>query len=146
MDCEEIAEERILNHKIPILLVEDDEIDVELVKRGFVKHGIVNPLHVVGDGASALALLGESTNEKFLILLDINLPGMNGLELLNKIRESPKLRDSVVFILSTSARPEDTKAAYSMNVAGYIVKGEVGKNAVKLCELLVKYLETVTLE
>ena len=134
-----------MNQTIPILLVEDDDIDVELVKRGFIKHDVRNPLHVVGDGASALALLKENPEQKYLILLDINLPGMNGLELLHAIRQDNKLRDNVVFILSTSARPEDTKKAYSLNVAGYIVKGQVGKNAAKLCELLVKYLDAVTL-
>lgn len=135
-----------MNQTIPILLVEDDDIDVELVRRGFVKHDIANPLHIAGDGVSALAILREHSSQQFLILLDINLPGMNGLELLNTIREDSDLKDNIVFILSTSARPEDTKTAYALNAAGYIVKGQVGKNASKLCELLVRYLETVTLE
>lgn len=106
-----------------ILLVEDDEVDVMNVKRSFRKNKIAHQLHVASDGIDALERL--RSNEIPLpqvILLDINMPRMGGLEFLREIRKDPKLNTIMVFIMSTSDNPIDKSNAFRHNVAGYIVK------------------------
>jgi CheY-like chemotaxis protein len=117
----------VLAKNVPILLVEDDEIDAEAVKRVLKKEHITNPFFIACDGVEALALLtGSTSHERLpqpcLILLDINLPRMNGLELLNEIRKDKILKQNVVFILTTSSRESDKAAAYGLQAAGYILK------------------------
>lgn len=114
-------------HTINVLLVEDTELEVEAVRRAFATMRIVNPLFVAGDGLEALAMLrGEAGNTAIpyprVILLDLNLPRMNGLEFLDELRNDPKLRDSVVFMLTTSSDDRDKAAAYKRHIAGYVVK------------------------
>lgn len=110
-----------------ILLVEDDEVDVMNVKRAFKKNKIINPLHVAGNGLEALALL-RAENENALpgrpqiILLDINMPKMNGIEFLRELRTDPLLKSISVFVLTTSNQDRDRFDAYDLNVAGYILK------------------------
>lgn len=116
------------NSDIEILMVDDDEIDVENVKRCFKKNNIRNPLHVACDGQEALELLeGKHSYRKLdklpgIILLDINMPRMNGLEFLDIIRSSDKYTTISVFMLTTSDTDKDVFQAYQKNVAGYIVK------------------------
>jgi CheY-like chemotaxis protein len=110
-----------------ILLVDDDEVDVMNVQRAFKKNNIVNPLYVAGDGLEALALLrGEGAvavpNQRRLVLLDLNMPRMNGLEFLRAVREDPELRNITVVVLTTSDDDRDKVEAYNLNVAGYILK------------------------
>ena len=114
--------------KVSILLVEDDEVDVMNVLRTFKKNHIANPVHVAGNGLEALAKLrGTNGEEKIkptpkIILLDINMPKMNGLEFLKELRADPDLHSISVFVLTTSDEEKDRVAAYDMNVAGYILK------------------------
>ncbi len=116
------------DNKITILLVEDDEIDVMNVQRAFKKNHITNPVFVAGNGLEALAMLrGTDGQEKLnptpkIVLLDINMPKMNGLEFLKKLRADPDLHTLSVFVLTTSDEERDRMAAYEMNVAGYILK------------------------
>jgi CheY-like chemotaxis protein len=110
-----------------ILLVDDDEVDVMNVQRAFKKNNIVNPLYVAGDGLEALALLrGEGgvavPNQRRLVLLDLNMPRMNGLEFLRAVREDSELRNITVVVLTTSDDDRDKVEAYNLNVAGYILK------------------------
>jgi CheY-like chemotaxis protein len=110
-----------------ILLVDDDEVDVMNVQRAFKKNNIVNPLYVAGDGLEALALLrGDGgvavPNQRRLVLLDLNMPRMNGLEFLRAVREDPELRNITVVVLTTSDDDRDKVEAYNLNVAGYILK------------------------
>lgn len=126
--------------QIPILLVEDDAIDVEVVKRTLKKESITNPLFCAHDGTEALEILnngsgGKEIPQPCLILLDINMPRMNGLELLQKIRNSETLKQNIAFILTTSNRNEDKVAAYNLSVAGYILKQNIGG----LAEILSRY-------
>ena len=112
---------------IELLLVEDDDVDVMNVQRAFKKNNIINKLHVAGNGLEALALLRgegvESIRPKTkLILLDINMPKMNGIEFLNELRKDPDLNPLTVFVLTTSNQDRDKFDAYSLNVAGYILK------------------------
>lgn len=112
--------ERVTN----ILLVDDDEIDVMNVRRAFEKGNIQNPLFVAGDGLSALEMLrgGVMPLERRLVLLDLNMPRMNGLEFLRELRNDPELRNTSVVVLTTSDAERDQVEAYGLHVAGYLVK------------------------
>ncbi len=133
---------------VHVLLVEDDEVDAEALIRAFQKHNIVNPLTIVPDGIEALnALKGDGAHERlprpYLILLDLNLPRMNGIEFLRTLRQEPELKDSIVFVLTTSDRDQDVIAAYQEQVAGYILKSSGGKGLVDLIKLLDSYWRMV---
>ncbi|HEU5101376.1 MAG TPA: response regulator [Roseiflexaceae bacterium] len=110
-----------------ILLVDDDEVDVMNVQRAFKKNNIANPLYIASNGLEALDLLrgqGPQTipGTRRLILLDLNMPKMNGLEFLHAVREDPELRPLTVVVLTTSDDERDRIEAYNLNVAGYILK------------------------
>lgn len=129
-----------------ILLVEDDEVDVELLRRAFRRHGLGNELVVVQDGPEALRYLrqrcqGQLNAAPMLVLLDLNLPTMSGLEVLDEVRNDNALRRAVVFILSTSERDKDREMAYDKNVAGYLVKGKGNADLENLCEMIKTYCE-----
>lgn len=116
---------------VNILLVEDDEIDVRSVKRALQAQKIANPVFQASDGVEALEMLrGEAGRaplpRPYLILLDLKMPRMNGIQFLDEIRADPELRDSVVFVLTTSGDERDKVAAYEMNVAGYLLKQDIG--------------------
>ena len=117
-----------MSNPIPsILLVEDDEVDVEAIRRVFAKRGVANPLYVARNGVSALQMLrGEEAYEivrrPCVILLDLNLPRMNGLDFLDQLRRDTDLKDSVVFVLTTSNSDRDRFAACAKYVAGYLLK------------------------
>ncbi len=117
----------MVDQSVGILLVEDDEVDVMNVQRAFSKSHISNPLFVAGNGLEALALLRGEGQEKpsplpKIVLLDINMPKMNGIEFLKELRADPELRHMSVFVLTTSNEERDRIAAYDQNVAGYILK------------------------
>ncbi len=118
----------MLDDDISILLVEDDEVDVMSVLRAFKKNHIENPVHVAGNGLEALdKLRGNNGEDKLIptpkiILLDINMPKMNGIEFLEVLRSDPNLANISVFVLTTSDEEKDRVAAYQKNVAGYILK------------------------
>src|SRR5215212_2331167 len=106
-----------------ILLIDDDEIDVEAVKRAFRQHKLANPIIHAIDGIIAFEILREKSaksrlTKPYIILLDINMPRMGGLEFLHELREDPTLTDSVVFILTTSNSRDDKLAAYREHIAG----------------------------
>ncbi len=107
-----------------VLLVEDDEVDVMNVQRAFLKNEIVYPLFVASNGLEALKMLrdGVVPPERRLVLLDLNMPKMNGIEFLRELRADPKLMTTVVVVLTTSSEERDKVEAYSLNVAGYMVK------------------------
>ncbi|VAX07059.1 Two-component transcriptional response regulator, LuxR family [hydrothermal vent metagenome] len=140
----------MLDNNISILLVEDDEVDVMSIQRAFSKNHITNPVHVAGNGLEALAMLrGTDGQEKLnpmpkIILLDINMPKMNGIEFLKELRSDADLRSISVFVLTTSDEEKDRMAAYDMNVAGYILKPvEPGKfmEAVKTLDVFWSLIE-----
>jgi CheY-like chemotaxis protein len=131
---------------VRVLLIEDNDVDVECVRRAFDKHGLKNPLVVARDGQAGLdALRDGSVRRPFLVLLDLNLPRMNGLEFLSALRRDPELTSSVVFVLTTSRRDEDKTAAYRDHIAGYMAKSEVGEGSENLVNLLISYLHVVEL-
>lgn len=110
-----------------ILLVDDDEVDIIAVKRAFEKNKITNPLHVARNGVEALALLRGNgtpsiTPKPRIILLDLNMPQMNGIDFLKELRTDPQFKDVIVIVLTTSNEERDIIEAYKLNVAGYILK------------------------
>jgi CheY-like chemotaxis protein len=131
-----------------MLLVEDDDIDAEAVMRGFRNQRIANPFTWVRDGVEAMAALRSSEGkllmpQPLMILLDINMPRMNGIEFLQTLRKDPELRRLVVFVLTTSDRDEDMMAAYDAQIAGYLLKARAGRDFVDLVALLDAYWRIV---
>jgi len=134
------------NKKIHILLVEDDEVDVMNVRRAFKKNNIVNPLYIATNGLEALAMLrGEAGSEaeipsqRRLILLDLNMPRMNGIEFLRELRLDERLKSIPTIVLTTSNEDRDKVEAYNLNVAGYILKPVTFSNFVEVMSTLNQY-------
>lgn len=136
-----MIEEKMTN----ILLVEDDEVDVMNVKRALKKNNITNPLYMASNGLEALALLRgtekspEIPRDRRLILLDLNMPNMNGIEFLRELRADPELKATPVIVLTTSNEDRDKVEAYNLNVAGYILKPVTLSKFVEAVATLNKY-------
>src|SRR5947208_9159309 len=115
-----MLEKKILH----ILLVEDDEVDVMNVRRSFDKNKITNPLYVAFNGIQALEMLrtGEVPAARRLVLLDLNMPRMNGIEFLREVRKDAQLQALTVVVLTTSNEDRDRVEAFQLNVAGYLLK------------------------
>jgi CheY-like chemotaxis protein len=135
--------EKMLN----ILLVEDDQVDVMNVRRAFDKNKIANPLFVAHNGAEALDILRSKQipDERRIVLLDLNMPRMNGLEFLRELRADAKLQSTVVVVLTTSNDERDKFDAYNLNVAGYLLKPVTFVNFVEVMAALNKYWTLVEL-
>ena len=127
---------------VTILLVEDDEIDVKALRWAFDKLKIANPLVIARDGVEAWEILQELPRP-YLIITDINMPRMNGIELLRKIRQSEHCRDSIVFVLTTSNDEQDKIDAYDLNVAGYMLKSDMGTSFTRAIGLIENYWKVV---
>ena len=133
--------------KINILLVEDDQVDIMNIRRAFEKNRITNPLWVARDGVEGLEMLesGNVPTHNLLVLLDLNMPRMNGIELLREIRSRDRLRHLPVVVLTTSDDERDRINAYDLNVAGYILKPVTFFNFVEAMATLNKYWTLVEL-
>jgi CheY-like chemotaxis protein len=113
--------------EVHVLLVEDDPGDVLMTQEAFEHHRIRNPLYIVTDGAAALRFLrreGEYTGatKPGLILLDLNLPLINGREVLAEIKSDEQLRRIPVVVLTTSQAEEDIVRSYNLHANAYITK------------------------
>ncbi len=119
-----------MKEKFIILLVEDDDIDTENVIRAFEKNKMSNPIYTVGNGEEALDFLRnqgrfsdpEKSPRPGIILLDINMPIMNGIEFLRIIKTDDDLKSIPVVVLTTSREESDRIESFKLSVAGYIVK------------------------
>jgi len=123
---------------LSVLVVDDDDITAELVERALRR--VEGAFEVISapDGVSALAMMRGrpgGVERPYVVLLDLNMPRMNGFEFLDVLRSDPGLRDSVVFILSTSAADGDLRRAYERYVAGYMVKSRVGPQFAQVSRL-----------
>ena len=130
-----------------ILLVEDDQVDIMNVKRAFDKNRITNPLYVATNGLEALEMLRSNAvpADRRLILLDLNMPKMTGIEFLRELRADPVLSATPVVVLTTSNDERDKIDAYNLNVAGYLLKPVTFINFVEVMAALNKYWTLVEL-
>lgn len=132
---------------VNILLVEDDNIDAKAFLRAMNKLRISNPVTVARDGVEGWELLkgrgGTRIPRPNLVILDINMPRMNGLELLRKLRGDPELHNLIVFVLTTSNDEQDKFEAYDLNVAGYMLKSDIGGSFMGAVSLVDQYWRVV---
>ena len=130
-------------HKGPIILVEDDEEDQLFIKEALEKLKVDNELIIFEEGVQALGYLNATNQRPFLILCDINMPKMNGLQLRMEINQSDYLRKkSIPFIfVSTAANKEDIEKAYDLTVQGYFQKKHSFESLVEMLKLIVDYWE-----
>ena len=138
----------MLGPSVSIMIVDDDRIDVMALRRCFRALDIENPVVEAASGLEALALLrgtdGQAAVPKpHLVLLDLNMPRMGGLEFLDVIRSDPTLQRTLIFVLSTSSSLEDRNRCYDRNVAGYMVKHRESRAAMDTVAMLQKYWNTV---
>lgn len=149
--AESLADEPLMSARpVHFLLVDDDVVDVMAIQRAFKNQRIANPMIRVKDGVEALeALRGETERPKlprpYIILLDLKMPRMTGIEFLRKIRADSELRDSIVFVLTTSDSDTDKTAAFENNVAGYIVKTDAGNGLLNVMAMIDAYWQIVEL-
>ncbi|MDC0721109.1 response regulator [Nannocystis bainbridge] len=128
------------NRELHILLVDDDEVDVLTIKRAFQRNRLTNPIHVAHNGLEALERLRDgSLGPRRLVLLDINMPKMNGIEFLRAVRADPALQATSVVVLTTSNEERDRVDAFKLNVAGYLLKPVSFGNFIDLMATLNKY-------
>ncbi len=130
-----------------IVLVEDDDVDVMNVQRAFEKANIASPVFRAADGVEALELLRSPSTptERRLVLLDLNLPRMNGIEFLRELRGDALLRSTPVIVLTTSNDERDKLDAFELNVAGYMLKPVTFGSFVDLMSSLNRYWTAVEL-
>ncbi|MCB1761903.1 MAG: response regulator [Gammaproteobacteria bacterium] len=117
----------MLDSDVGIMLIEDDRVDVMTVQRAFKKNRINNPLYIARTGVDALDMLKGNGQEKVdpppgLILLDLNLPRMSGIEFLERLRQDRELQNIRIIVLTSSNEPRDREAAFKYEVDDYIVK------------------------
>ncbi len=139
-----------MDRELHILLVDDDDGDAKTLERAFKRAKIANPLRRAIDGVHALEILrggnGEARLAKpYLLLVDLNMPRMNGIQLLEELRRDPELKHTIAFMLTTSKREEDKVAAYDLNIAGYILKQTADEDIINLVDLVGCYWRIVEL-
>ena len=109
----------------PILLVEDNPVDIDLTIRAFARHKLANPVLVARDGEEALAWIprwDDGETKPAVILLDLNMPRIDGLTVLKTLKTHPEHRDIPIVVLTTSKEDRDISKAYELGANSYIVK------------------------
>ena len=132
------------NDSLTILLIEDDEVDVLNVRRAFKIAGIESELLVAGNGLEAMRVLRQnppSKSRRMVLMTDLNMPQMDGLELMREIRQDANLRRLPVVVLTTSDRPSDRQAAFDLYAAGYLVKPTKPQALVDVVKRVQEYWE-----
>jgi CheY-like chemotaxis protein len=131
-----------------LLHVEDDDLCLMGLQRAFKVAKIANPIAFAHDGIDALDML-RGTNGRtrlprpFIVLLDLNMPRMNGIEFLKEVRKDEELKKSIVFVMTTSDADEDKVSAYNLGVAGYILKSNPANAFLEATALLDTYWRVV---
>ena len=131
-------------HMVKILLVEDNPADIELTREAFEENSLVNDLHVIEDGAEALDYLFRRDEHKDaelpdIILLDINLPKVSGLDILKQVKEDENLKNIPVIMLTASADDMDIFKSYQRYCSGYITKPVNITNFVEVAKTIEGY-------
>ena len=125
---------------VSLFLIEDDDIDAMYIMRDFKKRKIGNPFIRAVDGIDALEKLrADQVKRPYIILLDLQMPRMNGIEFLEELRKDKTLSDSVVFVLTTSKDEQDIVSSYKNHIAGYFIKEAPGEGFLSVIELLDGY-------
>lgn len=129
-----------------LFIVDDDDIDAIALERALRKLRLLNTVMRARDGREALELLRAGRiPSPYIILLDLNMPRMNGLEFLEALRTDPLLTHAVVFVLTTSKSDEDLVAAYRKHVAGYVFKQHMDRDFLEVIGLIEHYWRLVEL-
>ncbi|MBD5770090.1 response regulator [Marinomonas colpomeniae] len=129
-----------------LLIVEDDDVDYKLLMRSFAQRKIANVTVRAKDGLDAWEKIKSGEIQKpFIVLLDLNMPRMNGKELLTEIRNDPDHADTVVFLMTTSTDKNDIKESFSKHAAGYFLKDNVQGSIDKMVEVIDGYWQIVIL-
>ncbi|WP_395338173.1 response regulator [Ningiella sp. W23] len=129
-----------------LLVVDDDDVDFKLLQHEFKKRKIINTIVRAKDGIDALEKIESGVIEKpFIVLLDLNMPRMNGLEFLSELRSREEYKSTVVFILSTSSDVNDIRGSYEKHAAGYFLKDDANESIERLVDVLGGYFQIVTL-
>jgi CheY-like chemotaxis protein len=129
-----------------LLIVEDDDVDYKLLMRSFAQRKIANVTVRAKDGLDAWEKIKSGEIQKpFIVLLDLNMPRMNGKELLTEIRNDPDHTDTVVFLMTTSTDKNDIKESFSKHAAGYFLKDNVQGSIDKMVEVIDGYWQIVVL-
>lgn len=130
--------------EVTLFLIEDDDIDAMSITRAFKKMCIGNEIIRATDGLEGLEMLRSgAVPSPYIILLDLQMPRLNGFEFLDEIRQDPKFAKSIVFVLTTSKSDEDMTASYKKNIAGYFVKEQVGEGFLDIVKMLKGYWKIV---
>ena len=133
-----------MGKNVQLLVVEDDDGDFLLIERAFKKTRFAGNIVRATDGVDAFEILrGDNgrhrLNPPFFVLCDINMPRMDGLRFVEELRSDPDLHRTVVFMLTTSKHDEDKHKAYTLNVAGYLLKSDIDKELTHFVQLLGTY-------
>lgn len=122
---------------INVMVVDDDFVDYATIKRGFKKANIDAPFTWAKDGIEALEMLADTEGgTPHILLIDLNMPRMGGLELIENLRGNVRFKDSKIVVLTTSKREEDMDAAMDLGVDGYVVKEDLMTDFDQLITLL----------
>lgn len=135
------------NYKeVTLLIVDDDDIDAIALERALRRLRLLNTTHRARDGLEALNLLRSGAiSTPYIILLDLNMPRMNGLEFLKALRADQMLTHAVVFVLTTSKSDQDLVAAYREHIAGYVLKQHMDRDFLEVIGLIEHYWRLVEL-
>jgi CheY-like chemotaxis protein len=133
---------------VQLLHVEDDDICIMGMARAFKLAKLANPVSFAHDGIDALEMLRGSADRQrlprpYLILLDLNMPRMGGVEFLEELRKDDDLKKSIVFVMSTSSADEDLVRSYNLGAAGYILKSNPAGAFLEATALLDTYWRVV---
>lgn len=134
--------------EIAILVVEDDDLDFKAFQRAVARLKLSNPIIRATDGLEALNILrGENGMERmpepYMIMLDLSMPRMGGLEFLDVVRADPALTGSIVFVLTSSASDFDINEAYKRHIAGYITKGDPESGVTEALRMIEQFRKVV---
>lgn len=126
--------------EVTLFIVDDDDIDVIALERAMRKHKLPNRVCRAKDGQQALDMLrAHAVEPPYIVLLDLNMPRMSGLEFLQALRDDSRLTITVVFVLTTSKSDEDLVAAYQFHVAGYVLKQHKDRDFMGVIGLIEHY-------
>lgn len=134
--------------EVRFLIVDDDKVSIMALQRTLKKLRIVNQVDIAKDGLEGMEILQDRVAQHgqlppYIVILDLNMPRMNGLEFLDEVRGDPKLHKLIIFVLTTSDTPNDVAAAYDKNVAGYIVKDNPKESLSDALEMIGAYSRLV---